>query len=191
MYVQDFDSKCAICKLLEKGEDVIHEEDVMVAVLNGRWSPHLFRTAVVPKRHIGDKGTYGLQCLDMEEKADYSLLRRIATDAIIHAAKSTGNKLKTREGQPLIDCLVRPSYHPSADLIPHYEGPAKLGEYVFPRYVGAEIEAGSSGVTHASVIVASFPKSEAEKLTMPKDLRRKTVSVLKESTDVVLKSLTL
>lgn len=181
-YIKNFDSNCSICNFLKEDEtDVIYEGDFFEAVINPRWSPHApFRTAIVPYEHFGDKGKYGLEKISNIERKEYREIRIRTTEAIIKAAKETGNELKTREGQPLIDYMERPSIHPSGDTMPQFKRPAKLGDHVSPRYLDTEIDPGNSGIEKASVIVGSFPKDQGYKLTMPEDLRREAVKILKK-----------
>ena len=179
--IQNYSPNCPICNFLTDDEtDKIYSGRHIEVALNPRWSPHLFRTALIPKRHLGESGKYGLELLGDCEREEYGLLRRATTDAIIRAARTTGNRLKIREEQLHIDYMERPSIHPSGDLIPQYYDPAKLRGFIFPRYLDAEMEPNSSNVKKVSVIVASFPKSESGRLTMPRLLREEMANVLKK-----------
>jgi hypothetical protein len=169
---------CTICDFLSsKDIDIIYQGRFVTAALNPRISPNLFRTAIIPVRHIGEGGVYGTSGpISMDEKNEFKYARRRVTDAIIKSAKETGNKLRVREGQPLIDYLERPSNHWSGDLLPQYESPAKFKDMIFPFYHEVMVE----GVGYAPVIVASFPK-EREDLVMKKELRIEITEALKKN----------
>jgi hypothetical protein len=170
-------SGCAICEFLSSEDiDKIYQGRYNVVALNPRISPHMLRTAIIPIRHIGGQGIYGVESLSMEERVEYKNARKSATDAIIQSAKETGNTLEVREGQPLIDYLERPSDHWSGDLIPKYQGHAKLGDVLFPIYEKVEVK----GVGWTPVIVASFPKGRKD-LVMDKKLRSEMARILKKN----------
>ncbi|UCG95656.1 MAG: hypothetical protein JSV92_01240 [archaeon] len=186
--IRNFNEECPICNLLRGDDqtDLIYDGDFFSLYLNQRVSPHLFRTAIVPYEHCIEKGKYGLECLSKKERDEYRNLKMGATDAIIMAAKKTENVLKEREGQPLIDYLVRPSVHPSGDLIPQYEGMPKLEVkklgrvFNFPVYGTINLRHfGSFNLTPPDAIVGSFPKSN-EGLIMPEEVREEQVRLLKK-----------
>lgn len=77
MKIQDYDSNCGICKFLVDDEiDKIYEGEHIEAALNPRWSPHALRMTLIPLRHIGEDGKYGLGSLNMDERFEYGLLRK-------------------------------------------------------------------------------------------------------------------
>jgi len=179
MEIKNYDPNCAMCNFLEGNTiDIVYEGIYNKVAINPRISPHLFRTAVIPMRHMGADGKYGLELLNKREREEYRSLRLKTTDAIIGSADGTGNRLDMRDGQPDVEYIERPCKHPTGDLFPRYKEPARLGGYVFPRCVDAEIEANSFSVNSAPVILASFADKS---LIMPEDLRREIVSILKEN----------
>ena len=135
---ESFDGNCSMCTgFIGEGKDetnIIHESPLMVAAINPRFSPHLGRCAVIPKRHLGLDGRYGVSKLGPDESKEYNLLLMATIDAIYASFSHLG--MKYREGLPLIDYLVRPSVHPSGDLFPTYEGPVEFMGYKFPQYDG-------------------------------------------------------
>jgi hypothetical protein len=177
MKVQNYDKNCKICNSLANDEHVIYEGIFFAWVPYPKENPHPLRSALVPKRHLGEDGKYCLAKLNDEEKEELSKLEIMATNAIIDAVKTNKIELETREGLPLIERLVRPSIHPDLDLAPQTKGAAKLGDYTFPRYLDAEIEANSANVRKtAKVIVASF----ADAPLKPEDLVVEEVRLLKK-----------
>ena len=168
---------CPICDFISSEDaDIIYEGRHNVVALNPRISPHPFRTAIIPIRHVGCEGLYGMNSLSMNERIEYKNARKRATDAIIKSANETGNILRTREGQPLVDYLERPSVHWSGDLIPQYDGAAKIGGMTFPTYSDADVQ----GVGPAPVIVASFPKDRLD-LVMDKKVRTEMARLLRKN----------
>ncbi len=184
----NYDEKCPICAgFIGKYRDeanIIYETEMMVVALNPRGSPHFLRTAIIPKRHLGDAGKYGVDNLMDCEYNEYKKLKMTATDAIIKTSSDLGIKLKKREGQPLVDYLVRPSVHPSGDLFPSYEGEVEFMGYVFPEYIETRIRTHNMPriAESSPTILASFPKTN-EDLTMPVKLRKNIVADLQKNFD--------
>lgn len=181
-YVND----CPICfSFVSDDKDrtnIIYESDLFIVAINPRWSPHLGRCAVIPKRHLGDDGRYGVFKLGEIEALEYNQLVILTRDAIDASFLDFG--IKEREGHPLIDYLVRPSVHPSGDLFPTYESAVHFMGYMFPEYEGVGIKTNSMPQLDEDgpAILASFPKTNAN-LTMPADLRQAIVDRLKFNFD--------
>lgn len=181
-----FDWNCPICTGFI-GEDrenvnIIYESESMIVALNPRWSPHLGRCAIIPKRHLGADGKYGLAKLPYSESVEAKKLSIAARNAIEKSFSHQG--IMEREGQPLIDYIERPSEHPSGDLFPTYNGEAEFDGYVFPKYDGAGLKLNSMPAFKGqlNVILSSFPKARAD-FVMPYNLRSSIAEALKENFD--------
>jgi len=176
MKVQNYNADCKICNTLQKDEHIIYEGKSIVWVPYPRWNANPFRSALVPKRHLGEDGKYGLSRLSNEEREELGNTEIVVTNAIISAARDAHIEMETRDGMPLIDRLIRTAVHPNIDFVPQTKQPAKLAGYVFPRNLDAEIEANSANVNKtAKVIVASFSAAPPK----PEDLIEEEVRLLR------------
>ncbi len=177
MRVKDYNSKCKICNALERDEHIIYEGDSIAWIPYPRWNANPFRSALVPKRHLGEDGKYGLARLSNKERKEIDKLEISVTNAIISATSQALIGLETRDGLPLIDRIIRTSTHPNIDFIPQTSHTATLSGYKFPRYLNAEIEANSANIKKtAKIIVASF----ADAPLKPEDLVEEEVRLLKK-----------
>jgi hypothetical protein len=179
MKVKNFDAECPICVNLRNDEDVICERDHIAAVLNPRVSAYPLRTALVPKRHPDKKGMQILT-LNFDEEGERDYLKERMFGAIINAYRKLGS-LDIREGQLYIGYMELPGMHPNGDIFPMPNGEIKIGKYLFPGYAEkVKLTENSFDVKEAKVIMASFPKSEGEKILLPEDLKRMSIEILKE-----------
>lgn len=178
MKVQNYNPDCNICNALEKDEHIIYEGKLIAWIPYPRWNENPFRSALVPKRHLGADGKYRLAKLSSVEEAELDSLEIVATDAIVSAIKNSGMKLEPpRQGMELIDSITRPGIHPNRDLMPKIEPPAKLAGYVFPRSLDAEIEANSANIKKtAKIIAVSFADAQLK----PEDLVNEEVRILQK-----------
>jgi hypothetical protein len=177
MKVQNYNSECKTCNALQKDEHVIYEGKLVAWVPYPRWNANPFRSALVPKRHLGEDGKYGLAKLSNEEREELGSMETSVTNAIISATKDAQIELETRDGMPLIDRLVRTATHPNIDFVPQTKQPAKFAGYIFPRYLDAGIGVNSANIKKtAKVIVASF----ADAPLKPEDLIEEEVRLLKK-----------
>ena len=170
--ISDF-MNCAMCSeacndVTAIKENIICKTSHFVIGINPRWSPHLGRVFIAPLRHIGADGVYGFQSLTSEEYEEFVQLRKKLTDAIIAAFPG----IKTRDGCPHIDYIVRPSVHPSADLFADFEDVPSFEGYTWPKYKLASFSQGSAPdvIQDAPVILTSLSNPA---LVMPQDLRIK------------------
>lgn len=177
MKVINYSADCKIDNALQKDEHIILEGKSIAWIPYSRENPSPFRSALVPKRHLGEDGKYGLSRLSNEEREELANMEIRVTNAIVSAAKDAHIEMEKRDGMPLIDRLIRTSVHPNIDFIPQTKQPAKLGGYIFPRYLDAEIEANSANIKKtAKVIVASF----ADAPPKPEYLIEEEVRLLKQ-----------
>lgn len=177
MKVHNYNSSCGNCNVLKNDEHIIYEGESIAWIPYPRWNANPFRSALVPKRHLGENGKYGLARLFNEEREELGNLEVVVTNAIVSAAKDAQIELETRDGMPLIDRLIRTAVHPDIDFVPQTRQPAKLAGYVFPRCLNDEIEANSADVKKtAKVIVASF----ADAPPKPEDLIEKEIRLLRK-----------
>ena len=149
----------------------------MAVVLNPKLSPHAFRTAIVPYGHLRNADGYAPRKLDEDEMHEFNELFRKSRSAIVRASEKVGLKLKQREGFPLIDFMVRPSRHPSGDLIPHYDGDVIIGGKKLLQYVDTRLKSGDGSERSIPTVVGSFAKEE----NIPEELKRILVSELQRA----------
>ena len=176
-----FDDSCPVCEIIRKNTPyTIHRGDFNTVVLNPRWSPHPGRCAIVPHDHLGENGVYGLSELSDDTKKEMGYLEKRTVEAQVNFARHIDADLEKREGLPLIDRLIRPSRHPSLDLIPQYDvkQPIVIAEYEFPRYADEiGVVPGNSRIDKSKPIIGSF--SGNDKL-MPLELVREIVDTFRE-----------
>jgi hypothetical protein len=177
MKVINYNADCKIDNTLQKDEHIILEGKSIAWIPYPRENPNPFRSALVPKRHLGEDGKYGLSKLSNEEREELVNMEVIVTNAIVSATKDAHIEMETRDGMPLIDRLIRTAFHPNIDFIPQIKQPTKLAGYVFPRYLDAEIDANSANINKtAKVIVASFANAPPK----PEDLIEEEVRLLRK-----------
>jgi len=174
---------CNMCigkklNLSSNNENIIFSSCFFYITINPRWSPHLGRVAIVPLRHIGKDGLYGMEALTDEERVDFINLRILMTKTIIDVFSNFG--IGMRDGCHDIETICRPSQHPSLDIFPIYiKAPIYKG-WQFPHYVESKISKGSapSEIEVKQTLLASFSDPG---LLMPLELRLSLVNDLKNN----------
>lgn len=178
-----YDDECPICtgvinKKTRDENNIVTDYGNFVVAINPRFSPHPYRTAIVPIGHMCNTGKYGFAGLYPDDWGSYNHLREKVTRAIVNVCETKKLKLKQREGFPLIDCIERPSVHPSADIFPTYVETPVVHGVRFPKYGSVMVDMGENEIFETEPILASFPK-QAFNIEMPVDLRRKIAGDLR------------
>lgn len=173
----------------ENSTNTVYISHYFLILLNERWSPHTYRSAILSIRHIGVQGQYGNEGLEEKESQELKLLRISMTDTLIELAKKNNLNLMKRNGFPLIDCLTRPATHTDLDLLPSYEGQIRVHNSIFPQYLNAGLDPGKIELEartmwpepfSAKPIVCTLQGTTlGDAVVMPEELRKQLVNDIK------------